>query len=101
MNERLRPSSLPTTTQAAKGLARRRFSVAEIKRMVADGIIAEDERLELMGGELVPMSPKGNRHEVVKKGLQQHWIPLVGLLRRARPHMTCWRRRLRPISRYV
>jgi hypothetical protein len=84
MNERLRPSSLPTTTQAAEGLARRRFSVAEIKRMVADGIIAEDERLELIGGEVVPMSPKGNRHEVVKKALHQHWIPLVGLLRRAR-----------------
>ena len=23
------------------------------------------------------MSPKGNRHELVKKALQQHWFPLI------------------------
>ena len=45
--------------------------------MVAKGIIAKDERFELIGGEVVPMSPKGARHELVKKALQQHWIPLV------------------------
>jgi Uma2 family endonuclease len=44
---------------------------------VAKGIILEDERFELIGGEVVPMSPKGNRHELVKKALQQHWVPLV------------------------
>ncbi len=31
--------------------------------MVARGIILEDERFELIGGEVVPMSPKGARHE--------------------------------------
>ena len=45
--------------------------------MVAGGIISEDERFELIGGEVVPMSPKGNRHELVKKALQQHWFPLI------------------------
>jgi hypothetical protein len=40
MNEQLRPRSLPATTQAAEGLARRRWSVAEIERMVA-GVISE------------------------------------------------------------
>ena len=34
--------------------------------MVAKGIIAEDERFELIGGEAVPMSPRGARHELVK-----------------------------------
>ena len=29
----------------------------------------EDERFELIGGELVPMSPKGARHELVKVAL--------------------------------
>jgi Uma2 family endonuclease len=77
MNERLRPSSLPAVTQAAEGLPRRRWAVAEIQEMVAKGIILEDERFELIGGEVVPMSPKGVRHELVKKALQQHWIPLV------------------------
>ena len=66
MNEQLRPNSLPLTTQAAEGLVRRRFTVAEIESMVAKGIIAEDERFELLGGEVVPMSPKGRRHETIR-----------------------------------
>jgi Uma2 family endonuclease len=77
MNEQLRPASLPATTRAAEGLPRRRWSVAEIEAMVAKGILAEDERFELIGGEVVPMSPKGARHELVKKVLQQFWFPLV------------------------
>ena len=69
MNEQLRPSSLSPTTQAAEGMPRRRWSVAEIQAMAAEGIIAEDERIELIGGEVVPMSPKGRRHEVVRTEL--------------------------------
>ena len=69
MNEHLRPNRLPGTTQAAEGLPRRRWSVAEIEAMVAKGIIQEDERFELIGGEVVPMSPKGARHEMVKIAL--------------------------------
>ena len=45
--------------------------------MVAKGIILEDERFELIGGEAVPMSPKGDRHELVKAALQQHWFPRI------------------------
>ena len=77
MNEHLRPNRLPNTTQAAEGLPRRRWTVAEIEAMVAKGIILEDERFELVGGEVVPMSPKGARHELVKKALQKHWFPLI------------------------
>src|ERR1700704_1326169 len=77
MNEQLRPATLPVTTQAAEGLPRRRWSVAEIEEMVAKGIILEDERFELIGGDAVPMSPKGNRHELVKAALQQHWFPRI------------------------
>src|SRR5580704_6301735 len=40
----------------------------------AAGVMEEDERVELIGGELVPMSPKGNQHEVVKSALIDHWI---------------------------
>jgi Uma2 family endonuclease len=69
MNEHLRPPSLPVTTQAAEGLGRRRFTVAELASMVASGIIAENERIELIGGELVPMSPKGRRHETLRSEL--------------------------------
>ena len=77
MNEHFRPDRLPGTTRAAEGLPRRRWSVAEIEAMVARGIIDGDERFELIGGEVVPMSPKGARHELVKKALQQHWVPLI------------------------
>ncbi len=61
------------TTRAAEGLPRRRFTVADIEVMVAAGIVEEDERVELIGGELVPMSPKGNRHEQVKTELLKRW----------------------------
>ena len=49
------------TTQAAEGMLRRRFTVEELEAMVAAGILGEDERIELIGGEVVPMSPKGNQ----------------------------------------
>ena len=77
MNEHLRHDRLPGTTQAAEGLPRRRWSVAEIQAVVAKGILLEDERFELIGGEVVPMSPKGVRHELLKSALQQHWFPLI------------------------
>jgi len=41
--------------------------------MAAAGILQEDERIELIGGEIVPMSPKGNRHEIVKSALNLYW----------------------------
>ena len=60
-------------TTAAEGLPRRRFTVVEVEAMVAAGVMEEDERVELIGGELVPMSPKGNQHEVVKAALLRRW----------------------------
>jgi Putative restriction endonuclease len=61
-------------TRAAESLPRRRSAVAEVEAMVAAGIIDEDERVELIGGELVPMSPKGYRHEVLKIALLRRWL---------------------------
>ncbi len=65
--------AFPSTTTAAEGLPRRRFTVAELEQMAAAGILLEDERIELIGGEVVPMSPKGNRHEVLKIALNVYW----------------------------
>ena len=65
--------SAARVTSAAEGLPRRRFTVAEVEAMVAAGVMEEDERVELIGGELVPMSPKGNHHEVVKTALLARW----------------------------
>ncbi|WP_281930946.1 Uma2 family endonuclease [Methylocystis iwaonis] len=71
MNPHLRPDALPLVTQAADGMLRRRFSVGEIEEMVRVGIIDADERFELIGGEVVPMSPKGARHEWIKGELNR------------------------------
>lgn len=56
-------------TRAAEGFSRRAFTVAEIRRMVGAGIIAENENFELIEGDVVPMSPKGNQHEILKSAL--------------------------------
>jgi hypothetical protein len=63
-------------TRAADGLLRRSFTVAEIRRMVEAGILAEDENFELIDGEVVPTSPKGNQHEVIKSALTEMLISL-------------------------
>jgi Uma2 family endonuclease len=60
-------------TRAAEGLPRRAFTVADLDRMASDGIVAGDERLEMIGGEIVPMSPKGARHEAIKIALNLFW----------------------------
>ncbi len=64
----------PNTTRAAEGLPRRRFTVQEIEAFVAAGVMAENERFELIGGEIVPMSPKGLRHERIKMWLNEFLI---------------------------
>jgi Uma2 family endonuclease len=69
--------SAARVTSAAEGLPRRRFTVAEVEAMVAAGVMEEDERVELIGGELVPMSPKGNHHEVVKIALLRRWYRMA------------------------
>lgn len=56
-------------TSLAEGLPRRRFSVADVRRMTELGLIGEDERLEVLDGEIVQMSAKGNRHESMKGGI--------------------------------
>ncbi|WP_306120194.1 MULTISPECIES: Uma2 family endonuclease [unclassified Roseitalea] len=61
-------------TDAAEGLMRRAFTVDDIWRMVETGIIDPDERFELIGGEIVPMSPKGIRHERFKAWLNRQLV---------------------------
>jgi Uma2 family endonuclease len=73
MNE-IRPVSRQrATTQAADGLPRLAWTVEEFDSLAEHGFFTEDDRIELIGGELVPMSPKGNRHEIVRGGLGQ-WL---------------------------
>lgn len=67
---RFSASDVPITV-SADGLVRRAFTVADVVKMVEVGIIDPDERLEIVGGEILPMSPKGNRHEAVKRRLNR------------------------------
>ncbi|EJW12277.1 hypothetical protein A33M_2187 [Rhodovulum sp. PH10] len=66
---------MPRTTTAAEGLPRWRFTVAEIDRMTELGIFLEDDRIELIGGEIVPMASKGRHHEILKTALTFFWVP--------------------------
>jgi Uma2 family endonuclease len=68
MNKSVAQITRPTT-QAADGLPRWSWTVAEIERMAAGGYFRDDDRFELVGGEIVPMSPKGRRHEIVRGAL--------------------------------
>ena len=64
-------------------VARRRFTVADYERMADAGILTEDDRVELIAGEIVEMSPIGPNH---MRGLNRltrprHTIlPLIGHL---------------------
>jgi Uma2 family endonuclease len=46
----------------AIAVTHRRFTVHEYHRMAEAGIIGEDERVELIEGEIVAMAPIGRRH---------------------------------------
>jgi Uma2 family endonuclease len=50
-------------------IVRRRFTVADYARMRETGILSEDDRVELLDGEVRVMSPIGPRHAAIVKRL--------------------------------
>ena len=56
---------------------RRRFSVAEYYAMAKAGILTEDERVELIDGEIIVMSPIGNEHAASVDAGTEFLVPLV------------------------
>jgi Uma2 family endonuclease len=56
-------------TRAAEGFPRRAFTVEDIARMIEAGIIGEDEKFELIEGEIVMAAAKGIVHERIKSAL--------------------------------
>jgi hypothetical protein len=65
MNEHIRDERQRPATQAAEGLPRWRWTAAELIRMVELGLLDARDPIELWGGEIVPISPTGRRHEVI------------------------------------
>lgn len=59
-------------------LLRRKFSVAEYQQMSEVGIFSEDDRIELISGEIVNMSPIGQRHAACVNRLVRIFTTLLG-----------------------
>ena len=57
------------TTRAADGFARRAFAVDDIRTMIDAGLIAPEERFELIEGDIVMMSMQHIAHERIKHAL--------------------------------
>jgi Uma2 family endonuclease len=73
MNDITPPPDTAPTTQAAEGLPRFKWSLAQFERLIEHGILMERDHVELIGGELVPMAAKGSRHELLRDELQD-WM---------------------------
>lgn len=52
----------------------RRFTADEFERMVEAAIFSEDERLELIDGEIVEMAPIGHRHAACLANLNKRLV---------------------------
>jgi Uma2 family endonuclease len=67
---------------ATEALPRRAFTVDDIRRMVDAGILGEDEKLELIEGDVVMMAAKGVAHEHIKSAL------MIAIVRALPDHLT-------------
>jgi len=57
---------------------RRRFTIKQYEKMVTTGILAQDERVELIDGEIVEMSPIGDPHAAIVDNLAHLLISRLG-----------------------
>lgn len=62
-------------------LPRRLFTVDEYHRMAKAGVFRDDERVELLDGEIVPMNAIGSPHAWCVTRLTEELVPLIGTLR--------------------
>jgi Uma2 family endonuclease len=58
-------------------IARRKLDVIEYERMGAAGILHEDDRVELIEGELIAMAPIGERHAGTSMSLTMRLVRAV------------------------
>lgn len=56
----------------------KRFTIAEYERLAELGFFREDERVELINGEIISMVSKGRPHSVCETRLERELYKLVG-----------------------
>ncbi|WP_414581370.1 Uma2 family endonuclease [Scytonema sp. PCC 10023] len=56
----------------------KRFTIAEYDRLAELGFFSEDDRVELINGEIIPMVSKGKPHSVCSTRLFRELFKLVG-----------------------
>ncbi len=59
-------------------LTRRRFTADEYHQMAEAGILLEDDRVELIAGEIIEMSPIGHRHASIVLRLNDLFVRTFG-----------------------
>ena len=75
----VRSGIIDASEQADVLAGRRRFTVDEYLAMEAAGILHEDDRVELIDGEIIIMPPIGDPHEVSTDWLTRLFVPpLIG-----------------------
>ena len=72
-------------TQVEAKIARRLFTADEFHAMAEAGILHEDDRIELIEGELIEMAAIGSRHMTCVIELTRLLVPLVGDAARVSP----------------
>ncbi|MFN6480329.1 Uma2 family endonuclease [Nostoc sp. DedQUE07] len=59
-------------------LLRRKFTVEQYQKMIESGILTEDDRVELIRGEIIEMSPIGTKHAACVNRLINLLVQLLG-----------------------
>lgn len=73
-------TSIPamSTESDSDAVGRYQLKVDDFKKMINAGIFQEDDRIELIGGELITMSPIGEEHAWETRQLNHLFSRLVG-----------------------
>ncbi|MGI8827896.1 MAG: Uma2 family endonuclease [Chloroflexota bacterium] len=56
----------------------RHFTVSDYHQMAETGILSEDDRVELIDGEIVEMNPIGGRHVTCVSGINRRLVQYLG-----------------------
>ncbi|MDZ8237215.1 MAG: Uma2 family endonuclease [Nostoc sp. ChiQUE01a] len=59
-------------------LLRRKFTVEQYQKIIESGILTEDDRVELIRGEIIEMSPIGTKHAACVNRLINLLVQLLG-----------------------